>query len=193
MNSDIISNAKEYKKLALMIETSAKVEDIEDNIVIEDALLRLFYIKSLEHKLADCQEQLTEETDEETFNAVFEASETIQSVSEKIFAQIEKYAVDNRKFEIEIENTTVDTDSKDKQNLLNQLYKCEGIIRMAQRAAARYPIYGGSSGRWEHLEGIENDGGKSPQQRVLDDLGIDVYELESIREKLVVSLEKIVG
>lgn len=192
MTSEIINTVGEYKRLALMIETTAKVEDIEENINIEDALLRLFYIKSIERKLGDCQEQLTEETDEETFNAVLEASETIQQVSNKVFEQIEQYAADDRKFEIEIENTTVDTNAKDKLNLLYQLYKCEGILRMAQRAAARFPIYGASSGRWEHLEGIENDGGKSPEQRVYEDLGIDVYELENIREKLVLALEETV-
>lgn len=192
MTSDIINTVDEYKRLALMIETTAKVEDIEENVNIEDALLRLFYIKSLERKLGDCQEQLTEETDEDTFNAVLEASETIQQVTNNVFEQIEQYAANDRKFEIEIENTTVDTNAKDKSSLLYQLYKCEGIIRMAQRTAARFPIYGASSGRWEHLEGIENDGGKSPEQRVYEDLGIDVYELEDIREKLVLALEEIV-
>lgn len=192
MTSNIINTVGEYKRLALMIETTATAEDIEESVNIEDALLRLFYIKSLERKLGDCQEQLTEETDEETFNTVLEASDTIQQVTNNVFEQIEQYAADDRKFEIEIENTTVDTKANDKLNLLYQLYKCEGIIRMAQRAAARFPIYGAASGRWEHLEGIENDGGKSPQQRVYEDLGIDVYELEDIREKLVLALEEIV-
>lgn len=193
MTSDIINTVGEYKKLALMIESTAQLADVEENVTIEDALLRLFYIKSLERKLGNCQEELSEETDEETFKAVLETSEAIERVSDKVFEQIERYAAYERKFEIEIENTTVETDSKDKRSLLNQLYKCEGIIRMAQRAAARYPIYGESSGRWEHLEGIENDGSKSPEQRVYDDLGIDVYELEDIREKLVLGLEQIVG
>lgn len=192
MTSNIINTVGEYKRLALMIENTANVEDIEDNINIEDALLRLFYIKSLERKLGDSQDRLTEETDKETFNAVLQASDTIQQVSNNVFEQIEQYAAQDNKFEIEIENTTVDTTTKDKLSLLHQLYKCEGIIRMAQRAAARFPIYGASSGRWEHLEGIENDGGKSPEQRVYDDLGIDVYELGDIREKLVLALEEIV-
>ena len=72
----IVDTAKEYKKMAEMLEESAN-EANHDGVepgFADDALLRLFYIKSLEQKVEAIQEQLTEETDTDTFDAVYSAA-----------------------------------------------------------------------------------------------------------------------
>ncbi|MBT3320009.1 MAG: hypothetical protein HN389_09635 [Clostridia bacterium] len=195
MSNTIIDTANEYKKVAQMLETSAieaGSEEIRQGF-IEDALLRLFYAKSLELKLDKVQEQLDEQSDMDTFDAVNKAEEAIEKVSEMSFEQIESYAGDDKKFEIEVDSTSVDLDSQDKENLLRQLYKCEGIIRMAHRTAQRHSIYGNTSAAWEHLEGLDTEGGKSPEQMIFEDLGIDMYELLGVREKLVDKIEGMVA
>ena len=97
------------------------------------------------------------------------------------------------KFEIEVDSTSVELDSQDKIDLLRQLYKCEGIIRMAHHTAQRHSIYGNTSAAWERLEGLDTEGGKSPEQMIFEDLGIDMYELLGVREKLVDKLERMVA
>ena len=194
MSEKIIDTAKEYKKMADMLEesaTEAKHDGIEPGFA-DDALLRLFYVKSLEQKVETLQEQLTEETDTDTFEAVYLASDAVQNVSDIVFEHIEEYASQDRKFEIIIEETSVDLKSHEKKGLLNQLYKCEGIIRMAQKTASRYTIYGNSSGGWEHLGGIDPEVDYTAEDKIYDDLGINIYELLDVRKKLVASIEDIV-
>ena len=196
MSNTIIDTANEYKKVAQMLEASA-TEAGHDGYgpgFIEDALTRLFYAKSLELKLDKCQEGLNEQTKMDTFDAVAKAEEAIEKVSGMAFEQIERYAGSDKKFEIMVDSASVDLDSQDKDNLLLQLYKCEGIIRMAHATSQRHGIYGSTSAGLEHLEGLDTGGGgKSPEQTILDDQGIDMYELLGVREKLVGRLETMVG
>ncbi len=194
MSEKLIDTAIEYKKMAEMLEESA-TEANHDGVgpgFADDALLRLFYIKSLEQKVEAIQEQLTEETDTDIYEAVYSASDAVQNVSNIVFEQIEEYASHDRKFEIIIEETSVDLKSNEKNDLLNQLYKCEGIIRMAQNTASRYTIYGNSSGGWEHLGGIDPEVDYTTEDKIYDDLGVNIYELLDIRKKLVALIEGIV-
>lgn len=194
VSNAIIDTANEYIKVAQMLEETA-TEAGHDGFgpgFIEDALLRLFYAKSLELKLDKCQEDLDEETEMDTFEAVAKAEEAIENVSQKAFEQIEGYAASDKKFEIMVNAASVDLDSQDRDNLLLQLYKCEGIIRMAHATSQRHSIYGNTSASWEHLEGLETEGGKSPEQMIFEDLGIDMYELLGVREKLVDRLETMI-
>jgi hypothetical protein len=194
MSNNIIDTANEYKKMAGMLEETAKEANYDgiDSNFANDALMRLFYVKSLEQKLDKLQEQLTEETDMQTFDAVYSTIDSVQSVSDMVFDQLEGYASREQKFEITIEGTSVDLESRNKNDLLNQLYKCEGIIRMAQKTASRYPLYGNSSAGWEHLGGIDTEAELTEEDRIYDELGINIYELLDIRKKLVSSLESII-
>ena len=194
MDNNIIDTANEYKKMAGMLEESAREANYDgiDSHFANDALMRLFYVKSLEQKLDKLQEQLTEETDMQIFDTVYSAIDAVQSVSDTVFDQIEDYASRDRKFEIIIEDTSVDLKSRDKNDLLNQLYKCEGIIRMAQKTASRYPLYGNSSDGWEHLGGIDTEVDFTEEDKIYDEHGIDIYELLDVRKKLISSLESII-
>ena len=195
MGKKISDTAEKYKKMADMLEESA-TEANHDGIgpgYADDALLRLFYVKSLEQKIEELQEQLTEETDTDTFETVYAASDAVKNVSDIVFEHLEEYASQDRKFEIIIDDTSVDLESRDKKDLLNQLYKCEGIIRMAQKTASRYTIYGNSSGGWEHLGGIDTEVDYTAEDKIYDDLGINIYELLDVRKKLVSTIEKIVN
>ena len=194
MDKTIVDTVNEYKKIAQMLEltnTEAVIDGFGPDF-IEGALLRLFYIKSLELKLDASQAGLNEESDMDTFDAVREAEQAIEKVSEMTFEQIESYAVGDKKFEVLVDNTSVNLDTDDTQDLLRQLYKCEGIIQMAHRTAQRHNIYGSTSASWEHLEGLDTEAGKSSEQMIFEDLGIDMHELLDVREKLVNKLEGIV-
>ena len=191
MSNSIIDTANEYKKVAQMLEVTAKAAAIDrvDSEFIEGALLRLFYAKSLELKLDRSSELLDEESDMDAFDAVREANDAVDKVSEITFEQIESYSADDKKFEIQVSNASVNLDSEDSGDLLRQLYKCEGIIQMAQRTSQHHNIYGGAARGWERLEGIDNEPAMSPEETIFKDLGIDMYELLDVREKLVAKLE----
>ena len=195
MENKDLKEISEYIKLAEMIRASAQESKPgrHDGNYIHEALLRLFYIKSIENKLENRIGQYLEDTDVEIMDAVSAADEVVKNVSDIVFEQIEDYAGANRNFEIQIENTKVDLESVDAQDLLNQLYRCEGILRMAQRAANRYAIYGSASRGWERLEGIDEHVSKTPEEKIFDELGIDVYELFDVRKKLIELLEKQTG
>lgn len=196
VSNAIIDTANEYIKVAQMLEETATEagHDGYEPGFIEDALLRLFYAKSLELKLDKCQEDLDEETEMDTFDAVAKAEEAIEKVSQMAFDQIEGYSGSDKKFEIMVDAASVDLDSQDRDDLLLQLYKCEGIIRMAHATSQRHSIYGSTTAGWEHLEGLETEtGGKSPEQMIFEDLGIDMYELLGVREKLVDRLEGMIA
>ncbi len=194
MSNTIIEAANEYTKMARLLEsaTTEAGQDGYEQGFIENALLRLFYVKSLEQKLEKYQEALYEQTDMDTFDAVTKADETIERVSQKVFEQIESYIRADKKFEILVDAASVDLTAQDKNNLLIQLYKCEGIIQMALATSRRYSLYGSSADMLDRFDGAETESGKTPEQVLSKDRGVDIYKLFDIREQLIGKLETIV-
>lgn len=191
MDKRILETANEYKRVAYLVEESA-IEDSFDTTVpdyVTGALTRLYYAAALKEKLEKCQDLLSEETDQETANAVIEADDAIESATNKVFEKIEEFAEMDFDFAQRIEKTTVNESSEDEFDLLCQLFKCEGILRMAYRTARVYPVYGNYRSTLEKLDGMQNETPASPEDTILRDTGIDVYALLSVRERLIQKLD----
>lgn len=194
MEQKIIETANKYKDMANMIEESA-VEASFDNSVpgyIGDALIRLYYAKSLEQKLDKCQDFLDEDTEEQAFEAVMDADKAIIAAADAAFNMIEDYCGEDKDFSKMIDNISFNAEEERTEQLLYQLYKCEGIMRMAYRTAKRYPIYGGSGTSWEKLQGID-DTIEEPEDMIMRDTGIDIYKLQEVCQSLVELIGKKTG
>lgn len=187
MSNQIIKAANEYAEMAETISISAEEAafDVAADGYIDDALLRLYYLKALENKLGGLQAQLDEQTDADTFEATMTAEEAINKATDVVFGAVEAYAGDNDKFRKRVEKTTVNTASEDRFNLLCQLYRCEGILRMAYVASRHVPVYGAGHRMLEHLDGIEDYKPEAPEDTVYQDTGIDLYALHEVRKKLL--------
>jgi hypothetical protein len=192
MEERITDAANEYMKLALMLKESAAevcMDDAPDDI--SGALLRLYYVKSLEAKMTKCQEMLSEDTDEETVDAVLKAAQTVEETADMVFEIIEKYSDAHKSFYEKIENTVLASDEESLDALLCKLYKCEGIIRLAYRCAKRYPIYdirGSILGGTSDTEALTD-----PEDLISGDMDVDIYALLEIRDRLVTSIGKMVS
>ena len=185
--------AEEYKEMAETISLSAEEAafDIAAQGYIQDALMRLYYLKALEQKLGKLQGELTEQTDKETFAATMEAETVVNAATDVVFGLIEKYAEGNRKFRKAVDKTSADTDSKDKDDLLRQLYRCEGILRMAYRTSRHVPIYSAGNRMLEHLEGLGDYEPEVPEDTVYKDTGVDLYALQEVRKKLIAAIDQV--
>ena len=189
----IIEAANQYRELAKMLtETSEEARlDGEEAGYIRDALLRLFYVIRLEDKMEKCQELLTEESGEETVEAVIEAAQAVQEASDRLFGYVEDYSASDRGFEQKIEKLTLGSPEEGLDDLLCKLYKCEGIIRLAYRCAKRYPMYG--------LQG-SLFGGAADTEPITDtedfisgDMDVDVLALLEARDNLIAAIEPMAG
>ena len=192
MEKQITDTADQYMKLALMLKKTAIEESMDDNApdYISGALLRLYFVKSLEAKMTKCQEMLSEDTDEQTVDAVLNAAQTVEETADLVFEAIEKYSGAHKSFYEKIENTVLASDEESLDTLLCKLYKCEGIIRLAYRCAKRYPIYdmrGSILGETSDTEAFAD-----PEDMISGDMDVDIYALLEIRDRLVASIGKIV-
>ncbi len=189
----IIQAAKQYGELAAMLMASAEEAklDTEEPGYIRDALLRLFYVVRLDEKMEKCQELLTEESDEETVEAVMDAAQAVQEASDTVFGYVEDYSAADIEFEEKIESLTLSSPEEGLDDLLCKLYKCEGIIRLAYRCATRYPMYGvqgsmfGGSPDTEPITDTEN--------LISRDMKVDVLALLEARDKLIASIEPLIS
>ena len=189
----IVDTANKYSELAKMLTESGEdgKHDSEEPGYIHDALLRLFYVIRLEDNMEKCQELLTEDSGEETVEAVTEAAQTMQEASDAVFRYVEDYSASNKEFERKIEILTLGSQDEGLDDLLCKLYKCEGIIRLAYRCATRYPMYG--------LQG-SMFGGSADTEPITDtegfisgDMNVDVLALLEARDKLIAAIEPLVG
>ncbi len=185
MEKQITDMADQYMKLAVMLKKSAIEESMDDDApdYISGALLRLYYAKSLEAKMAGCQEMLSEDTDEETVDTVLKAAQAVSEMAELAFEAIERYSAAHKSFWEKIDNTVLGSDEDDLDALLRKLYKCEGIIRLAYRCAKRYPVYdlrGSILGAASDSEALTD-----PEDLISGDMDVDIYALLEVRDRLV--------
>ncbi|MDD5017247.1 MAG: hypothetical protein PHO15_03995 [Eubacteriales bacterium] len=196
MAETIIETAGKYKEMADMIGVSVAEESFDDTVpqYIQNALLRLYYAIALEEKTEELQAAFSEETDEETVTAVMNASETVEAVSNAAFSEVDEYSRQDREFSAMIEAVSVNSAADGMNGLLYKLYKCEGIIRMAYRCAAKFPIYGIKGGiTARHCDMLfgndrpdnENDPSMPPEDYITEKLGIDIFGLFEIRQRLL--------
>lgn len=189
----IVGTANQYSELAKMLTETAEEakHDGEEPGYIHDALLRLFYVIRLEDKMEKCQELLTEDSGEETVEAVTEAAQAVQEASDAVFGYVEDYSASDREFEQKMESLTLGSPDEGLDDLLCKLYKCEGIIRLAYRCATHYPTYG--------LQG-SLFGGSADTEPITDtegfisgNMNVDVLALLEARDKLIAAIEPLVG
>jgi hypothetical protein len=187
-----IEMAGRCRETADMLERAA-VEagyDTDAPDFLRDTLLRLYYAIRLEEKIGICEDTLTEETDGDTVEAVLAASAAVDAASARMFAQVESYAAGDDAFATEIDAAALSDKADGLMDLLKKLYKCEGIIRMAYRCCARYPIYGARAIDDARLRGEENtpvsaQTGQPPEEYITQKMGIDIDSLYMIRQKLM--------
>jgi hypothetical protein len=183
LEQSIIETANKYNKLAKMLnDLEAEVmidEDLPEDV--QSALVRLYYAKAFESEIEKCEDLLGEDTDEETVGAVMEAAEAAESASESAFGDIEAYSIEDRGFAKMIEGLSASSETDGLKGLLFKLYKCEGIIRVAERCSMRFPLYG--------MRGLchmpQEDEVMDQQQSIEQQVGIDIVALLELRQRLV--------
>jgi hypothetical protein len=188
VENKIIDNANKYKHLAQEL-TDMNIEQNMDEDVPEEiqaALIRLYYAKAFEAEIEKCEDLLDEETDEETVSAVEEAADAIESASESAYGAVEEYASEDKEFAHRIEQVTVSTEAEGLLVSLIKLYKCEGIIRDAYKCSVKFPLYGAPSSSLGVPQ--ENTAPMDAEEDIRQRLGIDIYELLELRQRLVTEI-----
>ena len=159
---------------------------------LRDMLLRLYYAIRLEEKIGICADALTEETDSETVDTVLSASSAVDKASDLMFEQVESYTVGDDNFAAEIDTLALSDKADGMMDLLKKLYKCEGIIRMAYRCCARYPIYGVHTiddADVRDNEDIATESVELPENDIAQKMGVDIDNLYIVRQKLMGVIE----
>jgi hypothetical protein len=191
MEQKIVETANKYKELAMMLEDFAIDQPLDGGTPeeVQAALLKLYYAKAFEAEIEKCEDLLGEDTDDETVNAVAEAAEKIDAASESAFYDIEAYSRQDRAFEKTIEGISESSVTDGIRGLLYKLYKCEGIIRMAERCSKRFPLYG--------IRGMyriqQDDEVMDLQQSIEQRVGIDICGLLEVRQRLVEEIGAVIG
>jgi hypothetical protein len=193
MEQKIVDNANKYKRLATELAGMEVDRSMDDDIPedVQAALLRLYYAKALEIEIEKCEDLLDEDTDEETVNAVTEAASAIDAASESAFGDVESYALKDAAFAQRVEEMTVNTETNGLLGSLIKLYKCEGIIRHAYRCSMKFPLYGTPTGQLGLLQ--ETDSATDAEEEIMKTLGVNIYELLELRERLVKEITSLVG
>lgn len=185
MEQRIIDNANKYKELAEKLADMSIEQNLDDDMPenVQAAFVRLYYAKAFETEIEKCEDLLDEETDEETVGAVTEAAGAIEAASDAAFEVIESYIEKDTDFAERIEDITVSTETEGILGSLIKLYKCEEIIRTAQRCSMKYPLYGVPSS----ILGVpqESNATMDAEEEIRQRLGIDIYELLELRQRLV--------
>jgi hypothetical protein len=185
MEQRIADNAKKYRDLAEELAGMKTEQSIDDDIPedVQAAFFRLYYAKAFEIEIEKCEDLLDEETDLETVNAVTEAADAISSAAESAYRAVEEYASRDTDFAERIDGITVSTEAEGLIGSLLKLYKCEGIIREAYRSSMKFMPYGAQAYAYWHKE--EDAVAINAEDEISKRLGIDVYELLELRERLV--------
>ncbi len=193
MEQKIVDNANKYKRLATELAGMEVDRSMDDDIPedVQAALLRLYYAKALEIEIEKCEDLLDEDTDEETVSAVTEAASAIDAASESAFGDVESYALKDAAFAQRVEEMTVSTETNGLLGSLIKLYKCEGIIRYAYRCSMKFPLYGTPTGQLGLPQ--ETDSATDAEEEIMKTLGVNIYELLELRERLVKEITSLVG
>jgi len=193
MEQKIVDNANKYKRLATELAGMEVDRSMDDDIPgdVQAALLRLYYAKALEVEIEKCEDLLDEDTDEETVSAVTEAASAIDAASESAFGDVESYALKDAAFAQRVEEMTVSTETNGLLGSLIKLYKCEGIIRHAYRCSMKFPLYGTPTGQLGLPQ--ETDSATDAEEEIMKTLGVNIYELLELRERLVKEITSLVG
>ncbi len=196
MDQKMMEIARQCQKTAGMLQEAANEAGYDEGApgLLRDTLLRLYYAIRLEEKVGECEDTLTEETDGDTVEVVLAASAAVDAASARMFAQVESYASGDDDFTAEIDAMALSDKADGLLDLLKKLYKCEGIIRMAYRCCARYPIYNARSiddARFRGEEGALTSAqpGESPEEYITQRMGVDIGSLYTIRQKLMELIE----
>ncbi len=187
MEQSIKETAQKYSRLAKMLESLEAGEPLCEDVPedVQAALIRLYYSKAFEAEIEKCEDLLEEETDEDTVDAVIEAAGAVEAASEAAFCEIEAYLRRDRAFEKTIENLSASSGAQGLKDLLYKLYKCEGIIRMAQRCSMKFPLYGAP----QNSSRVQQDFEVMDQQQSIEkNVGIDICGLIELREALVAKI-----
>lgn len=194
MDRRIIKTANKYKELALMLESFELDKQIDEGAPEEaqTALIKLYYSKVFDAEIEKCEDLLEEDTDEETVNAVEEAADAIETVYESAFSVVEECYFHDRELAQRIDDITANTETGDLFLKLIKLYKCEGIIRNAYRYPKKDAY---AHTRLQGLYGTQEEQDDVPmnaEEKIKQKLGIDIYELIEIRQRLIDEIGSII-
>ena len=193
LEQKIVDNANKYKRLAGELAGMEIDKSMDEDIpeYVQAALLRLYYAKTLEIEIEKYEDLLDEETDAATISAVSEAAGAIDAASESAFGDVENYSLKDRAFAQRAEAITVSTETEGLLGSLIKLYKCEGIIRNAYKCSMEFPLYGSPSS----LLGLPQDPNSAMdvEEEIIKRLGVNIYELLELRERLVKDIASFLG
>ena len=144
MEETVFETANKIKDLADAIKESVIEESFDDSVpgYVQDALLRLYYAIGLDGRLEKLQASLSEDTDEETVEAMMDAANAVEKASNAAYYEVEEYAGEDKEFREMIDGVTLNSEANTLTDLLYKLYKCESIIHMAYQCSMRHDLYG---------------------------------------------------
>ena len=195
MEERLLETLKGYRDAAWELERTAVSESFDDDIPgeVQTALVRLVAAISIDDRLEKSEAFLTEESTEEIIEAYDEAETEVGRVLEAAFAAVEKYVESDKELERRIELLSVNTESSGLTDDLLKLFKCQGIIHMAYRSAAQYPIYGAPGYTTERDRAYEAGALTDQEKYVLEKTGVDIYALLEIRARLIGDVQRAMG
>lgn len=192
MEQSIKETAEKYMKLTSMLEDLEAGKSFDEDVPedVQAAFLRLYYAKAFAAEIEKCEDLLNEDTDEETVDAVIAASGAVEAASEAAFGDIEAYEREDRSFSRTMEGISASSEIEGLKGLLYKLYKCEGIIRGAEKCSMKFPLYGVP----QNMSRVQQDFEVMDQQQSIEkNVGIDIYGLIELREQLVAKIGAFLG
>jgi hypothetical protein len=195
MENKLLETLRGYATAAKELGRTTVSESFDHGIPEEaqTALVRMAAAISLDERLEASESFLSEESPEEIAEAYEEAQAEITRVLDSAFLEASRYVASDNELERRVELLSVSTESSGLADDLLKLYKCEGIIRMAYRAAQRFPVYG--TPRYMTSRNDEDDEEilANQEQYILDRTGVDVYALMEIRARLITDVQRAMG
>jgi hypothetical protein len=190
MEENIIDQAGLYASRAQRLLEDGALLDGDAPGYVREALLGLYFAVRLAADMEACQALLTQDTDEETVDAVQEAAQTVQEAAEAAFDRVEQHSAADGDFAAKIDGLALDSAEDGLDDLLCKLYKCEGIIRLAYRCATRYPMYGMPGSM---LGGMPDTAPADPEDFIAGDMDVDIMALLDARDALLSRIGPLAG
>lgn len=192
MGENILAVAEKCRELAEIIRQSAE-DAVEAEETEHDALMRLYYAERLVVRLEACREQMTEETEEQTAAAVFDAQDAVSDAEDAAFGLVAALAPD-------VEGVTLNSGGDSLPALLKKLYVCTDILRTAYQCSTRHTMYGINGPRnfagWTIGNAFlpddlcENEPVQTPYEYFNEQV-IELDQISDARRRLIGEIEKI--
>ena len=177
MDDRILEAANKYLELAQNIMTLEAAERMDGDLPtdVQSALLRLYYAKKLEVRLQKCEALVTDETEQDAFDALSAAMQAVDDATFAAMDYIEEYKRDDSDFARMMDSLSMSTQTDRIEGELLKLYKCESIIRETFEFASAHAYM------------------MTPEDYIAQRMDVNMDALTDLRQSLLDELSKAMG